>query len=127
VKAALLAAVLASACAAEAPANDALPHDTYYMRDDTAGCAPEIPVQWCMPKLSLCADGTYGRVLGDIAYQGTYYLEGPTVIATDSMGSDQGNFTFDLTTRVMDGNGGGPAPWTVEPFVGDVACTYNTP
>jgi hypothetical protein len=79
-----------------------------------------------MPKLSLCADGTYGFVLGDIAHQGTYHLDGSIVIATDALNSPD-DFTFDLSTRVMDGTGGGPAPWTVETFVGDVACTYNAP
>ena len=124
-KAAALIALLLSACAADGAYNDTLPHDTYYSQDAFIGqCGPDTPPQWCVPKLSLCANGSYAYLQGDVIEEGTYHLEGPTAVATSSTGNA---FTFDLSSRVMAADGYASPPWNVVMFVGDVDCTYNTP
>ena len=106
----VLLAVALSACAADGAAVDTLPHDTYYSQDAS--------------RLSLCASGAYAYLQGDVIEAGIYHLEGSLAVATSSTG---GEFTFDLSSRVMDTGSYTSPAWKVVPFVGDVGCTYNAP
>ena len=118
-------ALVASACAADGAAVDTLPHDTYYSQDTYTGqCGPNTPPQWCVPKLSLCASGSYAYLQGDVIEEGTYHLEGSTAVAASNTG---GEFTFDLSSRVMDTGSYTSPAWNVVMFVGDVDCKYNSP
>ena len=125
-KAVALIAMLVGACSAESPSHDALPHDTYYQQLAYAGqCGSDVPPAWCIPKLSLCANGRFARLEGDVVTYGDYFLDGQTAFAS----GDYENFTFDLSSRVMrDQNSSTTSPpWDVVPFVGDLDCTYNAP